>query len=94
MNVDDDDVDDEDDDEEGEGEGGHRREKSNNPNLKGGEKWSRLKIYVLGANKPDSSSKTTYIVLFPGLNSPIQIKISGNLFIIVFLIPHPSGWGC
>ena len=51
MNVDDDG----DDDEEGEGEG-HRREKSNNPNLKGGEKahggylatiWGRLEV-ILG----------------------------------------------
>ena len=38
VDVDDDDVDDDvDDDEEG-GERGHQREKSNNPNLKGGEK--------------------------------------------------------
>ena len=52
MNVDDDvddDVDDEDDDEEErakeEGGEGHRREKSNNPNLKGGE------ILMLDATK-------------------------------------------
>ena len=54
MNVDDDDVDDEDDDEEGEGEGGHRREKSNNPNLKGGEKSRKCPGNVL---VPESRSK-------------------------------------
>ena len=36
---------------------------------------SRLNNYLLGPNNSDSSSKTTYIVLFPGLNSPIQVKI-------------------
>ena len=30
---------------------------------------SGLKNYVLGPEKSDSLSKTTYIVLFPGLNS-------------------------
>ena len=34
----------------------------------------------------DSSSKTTHMVLFPGLNSPIQVKISGHVFVHVFLI--------
>ena len=38
-------------------------------------KWSRLNFGVLGPKKSDSSSKTTYIVLFPGLNSPITPKI-------------------
>ena len=36
--------------------------------------WSRLKKYILG-QKTDSSSKTTSIVLFPGLNLQIQVRI-------------------
>ena len=35
--------------------------------------WSRLEIYLLGPNKSDASLKTTHIVLFPGLNSQIQV---------------------
>ena len=42
--------------------------------------WSRLKVYVLGPKTLDSSSKTTYIVLFPGLNSTIQVKIPQHAF--------------
>ena len=42
--------------------------------------WSRLKDYVLGPKTSDSSSKTTHIVSFPGLNSPIQIKIPQTSF--------------
>ena len=37
---------------------------------------SGLKNYGLGPKISDSSSKTTHIVLFPGLNSPIQVKIT------------------
>ena len=37
--------------------------------------WSRLKNYLLGPKQSDSSSKTTYIVLFPGPNSKIYVKI-------------------
>ena len=37
--------------------------------------WSRLKFYVLGPDNSDSSLKATYIVLFPGLNSPVQVKV-------------------
>ena len=37
--------------------------------------WSRLNFGVLGPENSDSSSKTTYIVLFPGFNSNIQAKI-------------------
>ena len=47
-------------------------------------KWSRLNFYVLGPKISDSSSKTTYIVLFPGLNSNIQVKIPQQLYIYIF----------
>ena len=40
--------------------------------------WSRLNFYVLGPENSDSSSKTTHIVVFPGLNSPIQVQIVQN----------------
>ena len=33
--------------------------------------WSRLNIYLPGPEKSDSSSQTTYTVLFPGSNSKI-----------------------
>ena len=46
--------------------------------------WSRLNVYVLGPNNSDSSSKTTHIVLFPGLNLQIQVKIPQHLFLIGF----------
>ena len=39
------------------------------------EKWSGLNFYVLEPENSDSSSKNRYIVLFPGLNSTIHIKI-------------------
>ena len=42
--------------------------------------WSGLHFDVLGPENSDSSSKTTYIVLFPGLNSSIQVKIPQLLF--------------
>ena len=38
--------------------------------------WSGWSNYVLGPESSDSSSKTTYIVLFLGRNLPIQDKIS------------------
>ena len=41
---------------------------------------SRLKIYILGPKKSDSSLKTTHMVLFPGLKSQIQVKIPQNVF--------------
>ena len=37
----------------------------------------------MGPENSDSSSKTTYIVLFPGLKSTIQIKITQKLCFIV-----------
>ena len=37
--------------------------------------WSGLNFGLLGPENLDSSSKTTYIVLFPGLNSYIQVEI-------------------
>ena len=37
--------------------------------------WSGLNFGLLGPENSDSSSKTTYMVLFPGSNSPIQVKI-------------------
>ena len=42
--------------------------------------WSGRKFGVLGPDNSDSSSKTTYIVLFPGSNSAIQVKILQILF--------------
>ena len=45
--------------------------------------WSGLNFGILGPNNSDSSSKTTQIVLFPGLNSSIQIKIPQHLFFSV-----------
>ena len=48
--------------------------------------WSGLYVGVLGPENSDSSSKTTYIVLFPGLNSYIQVKMSSNLFFNPFFI--------
>ena len=49
--------------------------------------WSRLINYVLGPRKSDSSSKTTCIVLFPGLNSQIQVKIPQHVFFNWFWTP-------
>ena len=37
--------------------------------------WSGLNFGVLGPGNSDSSSKITYIVLSPGLNSCIQVEI-------------------
>ena len=48
---------------------------------------SRLNIYLLGPRKLDPSSKTTHMVLFPGLNSPIQVKIPRNIFFCWFCPP-------
>ena len=47
---------------------------------------SRLKKYVLGPEKSDFSSKTTPIVLFPGLNSQIQVNIPQHLLFNVFFL--------
>ena len=53
--------------------------------------WSRLKHYVLGPQHSDSWSKPTNIVLFPGLNSPIQVKIpQAVLFKYLFLLVSAS----
>ena len=40
---------------------------------------TKLKNYALGPKKSGSSSKTTHIVLFPGLNSPIQVNVPQQL---------------
>ena len=45
--------------------------------------WPGLNLYVLGPKTLDSSSKTIHIVLFPGLNSSIQINILQNLYLSV-----------
>ena len=43
-------------------------------------------IWLLGPENSDSSSKTTYIVLFPGLNSSIQVNIHQFVFFQFFFI--------
>ena len=48
--------------------------------------WSRLNFYVLGPENSDSSSRTTYIVLFPGSNSQIQVKIPQHSFFNYFFL--------
>ena len=54
--------------------------------------WSRLKNYLPGPKKSDSSSKTTHIVLFPGLNSSIQVKIPQFLFFLKKIGFHKTGF--
>ena len=56
--------------------------------------WSRLHLGVLGPENSDSSSKTTYIVFFPGLNSPIQVLIPQKLFLNLFFINQIMGLVC
>ena len=46
--------------------------------------WSRLNFDVLGPENSDSSSKTTHIVLLPGLNSPIQVQTPQTICLRIF----------
>ena len=65
--------------------------------------WSGRNFGVLGPENSDSSSKTTYIVLFPGLNSYIQVKIQWLVYSDFFLnqtmglfnrFAHSAGRSC
>ena len=49
--------------------------------------------YVLGPNKSHSSSKIIHMFLFPGLNLPIQVKISGNISVSLFFVVLVCSWG-
>ena len=53
--------------------------------------WSTRNFFILGPDNLDFSPKTTYIVLFPVLNSYSQVKISQCLFVNMFLFV--GSWG-